>query len=237
MTTVPKHSSSAGGCHQHPMGDPAPQSERKEQKHSEAVQSPCQTETALEDSRKTLEAVQHASHSSITMRESADEPGSAAEAVFGNAALLERILFKVDKLTLLHSMRVSRTFLDTIGGSRPLMRLLWMWAPRRPDRRFEPLLNSFLTHFRHKLGINGWIKRERGQAVNWTLRLKSKEELAKLGRGSWREMIIFRPNDDALGELSVHVETEDTPCVYDIFSERLDWSQTVKMGALVDMLV
>ncbi|GIZ41525.1 hypothetical protein CKM354_000482700 [Cercospora kikuchii] len=160
----------------------------------------------------------------------------ASNAALSNPEILENILYHVNSRTLLHCTRVTKAWFDVIRNSPHLRRNLWVQLPTS-DRLPRPYLNPFFTFFRSNLAINAWIKRRYSDATDYVIRFACKSKLANLGRGSWRDMLVFWPSERAVGELIVQVEDEDTPCVYDVFPMTMDWSQTVTMGALVDLIL
>lgn len=159
----------------------------------------------------------------------------ASNAALSNPEILENILSHVNSRTLLHCTRVTKAWFEVIRSSPRLRRSLWIQLPTS-DRLPRPYLNPFLTFFRSNLAINAWIKRGYSDATDYVIRFACKNKLAMLGRGSWRDMLVFWPSERAVGELIVQVEDEDTPCVYDVFPMTMDWSQTVTLGALVDLI-
>ncbi|CAK1358260.1 unnamed protein product [Cercospora beticola] len=160
----------------------------------------------------------------------------ASNAALSNPELVENILSHVNSRTLLHCTKVNKTWFEVIRSSPHLRRSLWVQLPTS-DRLPRPYLNPFFTFFRSNLAINAWIKRGYSDATDYVIRFACKNKLAMLGRGSWRDMLVFWPSERAVGELIVQVEDEDTPCVYDVFPMTMDWSQTVTLGALVDLIL
>ncbi|PIA89631.1 hypothetical protein CB0940_07111 [Cercospora beticola] len=164
-------------------------------------------------------------------------PRSAVDNVLENSELLANILSSLNSRTLLHCSGVNRTWLKTISNSAQSRRNLWIQPPTQPGRFPRPYLNPFFTYYYPNLAINAWVKREYSDATDYVIRFACKNKLAMLGRGSWRDMLVFWPSERAVGELIVQVEDEDTPCVYDVFPMTMDWSQTVTLGALVDLIL
>ncbi|KAM3424259.1 hypothetical protein BST61_g11201 [Cercospora zeina] len=163
---------------------------------------------------------------------------SATYSVLRNQKLLENILYYVNSRTLLHCPRVNRFWLELIINSPALRRHLWIDPPPQPPgRNPKPYLNPFLATFRSNLAINAFVKREYSDATDYVLRFARKSKLLYLGGGSWRDMMVFLPSERAAGTLTVQVEDDDVPCVYDVIPIEMDWSQEVKMGALVDLIL
>ncbi|PPJ50773.1 hypothetical protein CBER1_07480 [Cercospora berteroae] len=163
-------------------------------------------------------------------------PRSAVDNVLENPELLANILSSVNSRTLLHCSGINKIWLQTISNSAQSRRSLWLQLPTS-KRLPRPFLNPFFTYFYPSLAINAWVKREYTDATDYVIRFACKSKLVKLGRGSWRDMLVFWPSERAVGELIVQVEDEDTPCVYDVFPMTMDWSQTVTLGALVDLIL
>ncbi|KAF2217174.1 hypothetical protein CERZMDRAFT_93227 [Cercospora zeae-maydis SCOH1-5] len=164
---------------------------------------------------------------------------SATYRALGDPKVLENILYFLDSRTLLRCPGVSRFWLEVIVNSPLLRRHLWIDPSPQPGRNSEPYINPFLTTFRSNLAINAFVKREYSDATDFVLRFARKNKLLKLklGGGSWMDMMVFLPSERAVGALTVQVEDDDVPCIYDVIPVEIDWGQTVKLGALVDLVL